>query len=146
MPIRNPFRRAPEATDEAQRNAPDNEFKNTAVTGAQPQQIKDPAEYKLSEINDSGVYLPVRRPLETSKSYDRNATTAPSHTSNVNNCTSRPHNKRSLRSGIPSRMSQLRPPTTEVSWLRPSRSTFRARVSIRTGDHLTSPRDRPSQT
>jgi len=58
MPIRNPFRRAPEATDEAQRNAPDNEFKNTAVTGAQPLQIKDSAEYKLSEINDSGVYLP----------------------------------------------------------------------------------------
>jgi hypothetical protein len=48
MPIRNPFRRAPEATDEAQRNAPDNEFKNTAVTGAQPLQIKDSAEYKLS--------------------------------------------------------------------------------------------------
>jgi len=58
MPIRNPFRRAPEATDEAQRNASDNEFKNTAVTGAQPLQIKDSAEYKLSEINDSGVYLP----------------------------------------------------------------------------------------
>ena len=48
MPIRNPFRRAPEATDEAQRNASDNEFKNTAVTGAQPLQIKDSAEYKLS--------------------------------------------------------------------------------------------------
>jgi hypothetical protein len=50
MPIRNPFRRAPgaEATDEAQRNATDNGFKSTAVSGAQPLQIKDPTEYKLS--------------------------------------------------------------------------------------------------
>lgn len=48
MPIRNPFRRAPEATDETPRNVTDNEFKNTAVSGAQPLQIKDSAEYKLS--------------------------------------------------------------------------------------------------
>lgn len=61
MPIRNPFRRAPgtEATDEAQRNAPDSGFKNTAVSGAQPLQIKDPAEYKLSgetsrDVRESG--------------------------------------------------------------------------------------------
>ncbi|KAJ4380580.1 hypothetical protein N0V86_003939 [Didymella sp. IMI 355093] len=60
MPIRNPFRRAPgaEATDEAQRNGADNGFKTTAVSGAKPQEIKDTTEYKLSEINDSGVYLP----------------------------------------------------------------------------------------
>jgi hypothetical protein len=58
MPIRNPFRRAgvPEAVDE--RSVPENDFKNTAVSGATPLQIKDPVEYKLSEINDSGVYLP----------------------------------------------------------------------------------------
>lgn len=50
MPIRNPFRRAgaPDQVDEAQRNAPENEFKSTAVSGAQPLQIKDPTEYKLS--------------------------------------------------------------------------------------------------
>lgn len=48
MPIRNPFRRAPEAADEAQRNATDNEFKSTAVSGSQPLQLKEPAEYKLS--------------------------------------------------------------------------------------------------
>lgn len=50
MPIRNPFRRAPgtEATDEAQRTGPDNGFKDTAVSGAQPMQIKDSTEYKLS--------------------------------------------------------------------------------------------------
>lgn len=60
MPIRNPFRRAgvPEAADEAQRSAPENGFKSTAVSGATPLQVKDPVEYKLSEINDSGVYLP----------------------------------------------------------------------------------------
>lgn len=90
MPIRNPFRRAPEATEEAQRIATDNGFKNTAVSGAQPLQTKDSTEYKLSgeiprasakavansashvraltvalEINDSGVYLPVSCSPET---------------------------------------------------------------------------------
>jgi hypothetical protein len=86
MPIRNPFRRAgaPEAADESQRNAAENGFKDTTVSGAKPLQVKDPAEYKLSgetlaicapvhwlngrlqletEINDSGVYLPVRHSL-----------------------------------------------------------------------------------
>ncbi|KAF1831492.1 hypothetical protein BDW02DRAFT_47110 [Decorospora gaudefroyi] len=60
MPIRNPFRRAgvPEPVDEMPRSAPEGGFKNTAVSGATPLQIKDPIEYKLSEINDSGVYLP----------------------------------------------------------------------------------------
>lgn len=50
MPIRNPFRRAPgaEATDEGQRNGADNDFKNTAVSGAKPLEIKDTTEYKLS--------------------------------------------------------------------------------------------------
>ncbi|OWY49075.1 Family 51 glycoside hydrolase [Alternaria alternata] len=64
MPIRNPFRRAgvPEAADEAQRSAPENGFKSTAVSGATPLQVKDPVEYKLSEINDSGVYLPHEKP------------------------------------------------------------------------------------
>jgi len=60
MPIRNPFRRAgaPEIVDDSQRNAAENGFKDTTVSGAKPLAIKDPAEYKLSEINDSGVYLP----------------------------------------------------------------------------------------
>lgn len=50
MPIRNPFRRAgaPETVDESQRNAAENGFNDTAVSGAKPLQIKDPAEYKLS--------------------------------------------------------------------------------------------------
>ncbi|EUC37589.1 hypothetical protein COCCADRAFT_84964 [Bipolaris zeicola 26-R-13] len=60
MPIRNPFRRAgaPDQADDAQRNAPENDFKTATVSGATPLQLEDPAEYKLSEINDSGVYLP----------------------------------------------------------------------------------------
>ncbi|KAF2856142.1 hypothetical protein T440DRAFT_531322 [Plenodomus tracheiphilus IPT5] len=60
MPIRNPFRRAgvPEQIDEVQRSTPENGFKDTTVSGAKPLQLKDPAEYKLSDINDSGVYLP----------------------------------------------------------------------------------------
>jgi hypothetical protein len=50
MPIRNPFRRAgaPEVVDESQKNAAENGFKDTTVSGAKPLQIKDPAEYKLS--------------------------------------------------------------------------------------------------
>ncbi|KAF9740578.1 hypothetical protein PMIN06_000303 [Paraphaeosphaeria minitans] len=51
MPIRNPFRRTTgvEVVDEA---------KPADGTATKPVQIKEPAEYKLSEINDSGVYLP----------------------------------------------------------------------------------------
>lgn len=52
MPIRNPFRRAgaPEVADVegSQRNAAENGFKDTTVSGAQPLQMKDSAEYKLS--------------------------------------------------------------------------------------------------
>ncbi|KAF2131742.1 hypothetical protein P153DRAFT_286469 [Dothidotthia symphoricarpi CBS 119687] len=60
MPIRNPFRRAgpAEVNEEAQRSNAENEFKNTAVSGAKPLHVDTPSEYKLSEINDSGVYLP----------------------------------------------------------------------------------------
>ncbi|KAF3053069.1 hypothetical protein E8E11_000170 [Didymella keratinophila] len=58
MPIRNPFRRAPGAEAAEAPNGADNGFKNTAVSGAKPLEIKDTTEYKLSEINDSGVYLP----------------------------------------------------------------------------------------
>lgn len=86
MPIRNPFRRAPGAEAADAPNASDNGFNNAAVSGAKPLEIKDTTEYKLSgktirehpratlvrcaafwqaltfalEINDSGVYLPVR--------------------------------------------------------------------------------------
>jgi hypothetical protein len=50
MPIRNPFRRAgaPEATDDSQRNAAENGFKDATVSGAKPLQMPDSAEYKLS--------------------------------------------------------------------------------------------------
>ncbi|KAF2686487.1 hypothetical protein K458DRAFT_415847 [Lentithecium fluviatile CBS 122367] len=60
MPIRNPFRRAGavEALDDAQRSASEHATQGSAPAGTKPLQIKDPAEYKLSEINDSGVYLP----------------------------------------------------------------------------------------
>jgi len=61
MPIRNPFRRAgaPETlNDDPLRNPAESGFKDTTLSGAKPVQLKDPAEYKLSEINDSGVYLP----------------------------------------------------------------------------------------
>jgi len=56
MPIiRNPFRRNDEAAGRANGNE-----KNSGATVAPPRHIdiKEPTEYKLSEINDSGVYLP----------------------------------------------------------------------------------------
>ncbi|KAF2761636.1 hypothetical protein EJ05DRAFT_496539 [Pseudovirgaria hyperparasitica] len=64
MPIRNPFKKTlgeVEVRDENQpfqRRGPDGGFQSTYVTGAKPIEIKEPTEYKLSEINDSGVFLP----------------------------------------------------------------------------------------
>jgi hypothetical protein len=48
MPIRNPFRRAPGAEAAEAPNGADTGFKNTAVSGAKPLEIKDTTEYKLS--------------------------------------------------------------------------------------------------
>ncbi|KAG9795891.1 polyadenylate binding protein, partial [Aureobasidium melanogenum] len=54
MPIiRNPFRRTEEA---ARAVEPQSDRRN--VSAPHSIEIKEPAEYKLSEINDSGVYLP----------------------------------------------------------------------------------------
>ncbi|KAF2735480.1 hypothetical protein EJ04DRAFT_563344 [Polyplosphaeria fusca] len=60
MPIRNPFRRAggAEVLDGEQRTGAERGFQKTPVAGTHPLEIKEPIEYKLSEINDSGVYLP----------------------------------------------------------------------------------------
>ncbi|KAF2460765.1 hypothetical protein BDY21DRAFT_279185 [Lineolata rhizophorae] len=73
MPIiRNPFRRgvAGDTTAVQDENArpigtrtpPEGGFQQTKVVGAHPVDIKEPIEYKLSEINDSGVYLPPSPP------------------------------------------------------------------------------------
>ncbi|KAF2204613.1 hypothetical protein GQ43DRAFT_141274 [Delitschia confertaspora ATCC 74209] len=61
MPIRNLFRRAggADTLDEAQRST-ERSLSRNGANGRNPLDIKQPAEYKLSEINDSGVYLPVR--------------------------------------------------------------------------------------
>lgn len=60
MPIRNPFRRAGAAdSDDPQRPT-----SASASSASKPIQIKDPAEYKLCEINDSGIYLPPSPPQE----------------------------------------------------------------------------------
>ncbi|KAJ9647728.1 hypothetical protein H2199_001502 [Coniosporium tulheliwenetii] len=63
MPIiRNPFRKS--GVEPQGENRPplqggaDRGFQQTKVVGAKPVDIKEPTEYKLSEINDSGVYLP----------------------------------------------------------------------------------------
>ncbi|KAG9633675.1 hypothetical protein KCV04_g8930, partial [Aureobasidium melanogenum] len=54
MPIiRNPFRRTEDA---ARAVEPQSDRRN--VSAPRSIEIKEPAEYKLSEINDSGVYLP----------------------------------------------------------------------------------------
>ncbi|KAF2276088.1 uncharacterized protein EI97DRAFT_473979 [Westerdykella ornata] len=60
MPLRFPFRRAG-ATDPVlgdQQGAVERGFEKTPVTGSRPKDIKEPVEYKLSEINDGGVFLP----------------------------------------------------------------------------------------
>jgi len=55
MPIiRNPFRKQ----DENVRPSTTDGSEKVRTTGAKPIGIKEPTEYKLSEINDSGVYLP----------------------------------------------------------------------------------------
>ncbi|ORY09063.1 hypothetical protein BCR34DRAFT_382840 [Clohesyomyces aquaticus] len=68
MPIRNPFRRAggADVVDDTQRNGPERAFQNTPVAGSKPVDVKEPTEYKLSEINDSGVYLPPSPPEKPS--------------------------------------------------------------------------------
>ncbi|KAF2120446.1 hypothetical protein BDV96DRAFT_609683 [Lophiotrema nucula] len=60
MPIRNPFRRTggAEVIEGEQRPGSARGFTGTPVAGTPPLQIKEPTEYKLSEINDSGIYLP----------------------------------------------------------------------------------------
>jgi len=86
MPIRNPFKRGTAGLDTTEEIPPNslenagNGFQKTNVVGAKPIDIKEPVEYKLSgkivldscrgvprmnqrllltEINDSGVFLPV---------------------------------------------------------------------------------------
>jgi hypothetical protein len=160
MPIRNPFRRAgaPDQPDEAQRNTPENDFKSTTVSGATPLQLKDPAEYKLSgeippamlsgdcalmlcvEINDSGVYLPVRQPLERTWHRCRPKPIAAAATVIYRGIgsprNSPPHSTRSPRSGTPSPTSRQPRRTTAVFSARTSPLAFRAKALIRTGDHL----------
>ncbi|KAF2088787.1 hypothetical protein K490DRAFT_72495 [Saccharata proteae CBS 121410] len=68
MPIRNPFKRTGgvDVQDENSRPIPrsgaDRGFQRADAVGSTPVDIKEPAEYKLSEINDSGVYLPPSPP------------------------------------------------------------------------------------
>ncbi|TKA73416.1 hypothetical protein B0A49_03036 [Cryomyces minteri] len=72
MPIRNPFRKIAGGVDADENARPtsrggaaasDRGFQKTDVVGSKPTSAvninKEPTEYKLSEINDSGVYLPV---------------------------------------------------------------------------------------
>lgn len=63
MPIRNPFRRAGGAeTLEDARSGAERGFFNSPGSGSKPVEIKEPTEYKLSEIDDNGAYLPPSPP------------------------------------------------------------------------------------
>jgi len=91
MPIRNPFRRAPggvEPQDENQRPGADRGFQQTPVAGTKPVDIKEPTEYKLSEINDSGVYLPPSPPEKPSFWHSKSnaSTTSSNHRSMLSDC------------------------------------------------------------
>ncbi|KAF2092977.1 hypothetical protein NA57DRAFT_49117 [Rhizodiscina lignyota] len=71
MPIRNPFKKTPggvEIVDENARNAAGADFQQTKVVAAKPIDIPETAEYKLCEINGSGVYLPPSPP-ESKRSF-----------------------------------------------------------------------------
>lgn len=89
MPIRNPFRKVAggvEVQDENQplsRSGADRGFQQTAVAGSKPVDIKEPTEYKLSEINDSGVYLPPSPPEKPSFWHSKSnaSTTSSNHRS-----------------------------------------------------------------
>ncbi|KAF2496369.1 hypothetical protein BU16DRAFT_526866 [Lophium mytilinum] len=86
MPIRNPFRKAPggvELQEENQRPGADRGFQQTPVNGTKPVEIKEPTEYKLSEINDSGVYLPPSPPEKPSFWHSKSnaSTTSSNHRS-----------------------------------------------------------------
>ncbi|KAF2866766.1 hypothetical protein BDV95DRAFT_611441 [Massariosphaeria phaeospora] len=84
MPIRNPFKRAGgvEVPSEGQPSPAEAGFQNTAVAGSRPVSVKEPAEYKLSEINE-GVYLPPSPPLKPSFWHSKSnvSTTSSNHRS-----------------------------------------------------------------
>lgn len=66
MPIRNPFKKSGIDVQDENRPIPrsgsEQGFQKTDVVGSKPVAIKEPVEYKLSDINDSGVYLPPSPP------------------------------------------------------------------------------------
>jgi len=92
MPIRNLFRKTVggmEVQDENQsifRGGVDRGFQHTPVAGSKPMDIKEPTEYKLSEINDSGVYLPPSPPEKPGFWHSRSnaSTTSSNHRSIMN--------------------------------------------------------------
>jgi len=76
MPIRNfnPFKKAPTAQDLYEQNhhirsSTDEGFQDANVKGTKPIEIKDSPEYKLSEINDSGIYLPPSPPAQEKNNF-----------------------------------------------------------------------------
>ncbi|KAL2353911.1 hypothetical protein BJ546DRAFT_86593 [Cryomyces antarcticus] len=96
MPIRNPFRKVVggvEADENARPTsrggaaAPDRGSQKTDVVGSKPTFAvninKEPTEYKLSEINDSGVYLPPSPPERKSFWHSKStvSTTSSNHRS-----------------------------------------------------------------
>merc|ERR1712230_50617 len=88
MPIRNfnPFKKAPTAQEIYEqnngiRNSTDKGFQDAAVKAATPIEIKEPPEYKLSEINDSGVYLPPSPPAKEKPNFFSRTTTSTSKSS-----------------------------------------------------------------
>ncbi|KAK7511576.1 uncharacterized protein IWZ02DRAFT_25215 [Phyllosticta citriasiana] len=80
MPIRNPFRRTPGSLDVADENQRPNGaatgFQHEKAVGVKPIDIKEPAEYKLSEINDSGVYLPPSPPEKKTSFWSTKSSTS----------------------------------------------------------------------
>ncbi|TID21264.1 hypothetical protein E6O75_ATG04659 [Venturia nashicola] len=76
MPIRNPFKKSITAEQLHEQNWRDNaanEFQTVDVSG-KGIEIKEPTEYQLSEINDSGVYIPPSPPPKERSFFSRSST------------------------------------------------------------------------
>jgi len=77
MPIRNPFKKTPtaiDAHDPSLRDTAEKGFHQVDVNGVTPVDIQDPKEYQLSEINDSGIYIPPSPPPKDRSFFSRSST------------------------------------------------------------------------
>jgi len=77
MPIRNPFKKsvtAFEIHEQNSRDAAEKGFQQANVNGIKSLEINEATEYQLSEINDSGIYIPPSPPPKDRSFFSRSST------------------------------------------------------------------------